>query len=106
MILDINESMKKHHQYLEAIDAARARLVREGFAIIENDAFELGAEWNVTYKTKLVARIEWNVPHMLSFMPYIDQQEEEFSIDYIKNFDQWKKFLDDIVKSLIGVTYK
>ena len=43
----------------------------------------------------------WNIPYMLSFNPRVEQSQEEFSLDYVKNVKDWREFLSDMSTSIL-----
>ena len=102
MTLSLDDSIKKYSDRLSEIERLRSELEKNNFDVIETDKFELGAKWLVIKAGKEIASFEWNVPYMLSFTPIAEQQEEEFELDYVKSYHDWKDFLNDIKISIFS----
>lgn len=103
MIIPIEDAIAKYGEYIEAVNNTKELLEQESFKIAASNDFELGAEWSITYKGKLIAEMMWNIPYMLSFSPQVEQDQEEFFVDYIKNIEDWREFLSDISQSIIAI---
>ena len=43
----------------------------------------------------------WNVPYMLSYKSLIATKTNDFFVDYVKNLDEWQKFIKDIEHSIL-----
>ena len=102
MTLSLDDSIKKYSDRLSEIEHLRSALDKNNFNVIETDKFELGSKWLILKAEKEIASLEWNVPYMLSFTPIAEQQEEEFELDYVKSYRDWKDFLNDIKISVLN----
>ncbi len=101
MIMSKDDAITKYYEYIVAISDTKKLLEKEGIKIVASNDFELGAEWLVSYKDKPIAEIMWNIPYMLSFNPRVEQSQEEFSLDYVKNVKDWREFLSDMSTSIL-----
>lgn len=101
MTIPINEAVIKYQEYVNVVHKARAR-ISEDFEIVESNKFELGAEWLILLQKKPIGEFMWNVPHMLSFKPLVDQPEQAYDEDYIKDINLWTEVIENTVSSILS----
>ena len=103
MVTNIEEAQKKYKVQLDIIDKFRKNLIELGFEVKEKDEFELGGEWKIYLSTQEIAELAWNVPYYLSFNPNVSQKERAFDIDNVKNEDDWRSIVNDVLVSVAGI---
>ena len=100
MALNLEESKKKYANFIQCMHDFMAALEKRGYTVTISDDIELEATYHIELNSSKIAKIHWNVPYYLDFDTYIDQDEKSFSIDYVKNFKDWEKFVKDVEDSL------
>ena len=100
MALGIEESKEKYAEYIKSARNIEDELRAAGYKVEVKDDIELGAALIISYEDKHIADLTWNVPYHLTFTPYVDVDEAEFDIDYVKNLDDWKEFLNEVSAAL------
>lgn len=106
MVISIKDAEKKYEEYILAINNTKDGLLAHGFQIDTSDEFELGGEWLVLLEDRAVAKVTWNIPYYIEFTPIVSQREKSFLIDYIKNFNDWNRLLNNITVSILEIKNK
>ena len=98
------DSVEQYKPYVEYMKDFYLAMQSNGLTVkaCENEA--LFDTYEIYINQLLLATIEWNIPYIINFEPVVQQKEKAFSVDYVKNFDDWKEFMEDIRSSLLEVS--
>jgi hypothetical protein len=104
MVKSIIESLDAYARHIDLINEFEQYLLARGFDVTRHDDFELGAEWVVSLKSDKIAIFSWNVPYYIALELFDDNLDQSFDIDYVKNVNDWKLFIED-ARSILTKIY-
>ena len=100
MALSFEDSKKKYADYIARARETADKVERFGYNVKVKDDNELEATYEIGLGDVSVATLWWNVPAYLEFTPHVPLKEDAFSVDYVKSYTDWSKFLTDIENAL------